>query len=105
MGTFLRIVGIVVMCLGVVLAVFTVIGVRGWIGFLTQSVPSEEPSFAPPPFSDLVWAGGFGGVLGGFGLFVGGAPLVFFPFDHQNTGGRNLYGHLPHLEIRLNSCF
>jgi|UniRef100_A0A7V3YH37 hypothetical protein len=75
MGTFLRIVGIVVMCLGVVLAVFTVIGVRGWIGFLTQSVPSEEPSFAPPPFSDLVWAGGFGGVLGGFGLFVGGASL------------------------------
>uniref|UniRef100_A0A7V4TWC4 Uncharacterized protein n=1 Tax=Candidatus Caldatribacterium saccharofermentans TaxID=1454753 RepID=A0A7V4TWC4_9BACT len=74
MGTFLRIVGIVVMCLGVVLAVFTVIGVRGWMGFLAQSTPPGGPSFVPP-FSDLVWAGGFGGVLGGFGLFVGGASL------------------------------
>ncbi|MGQ9622735.1 MAG: hypothetical protein ACUVTO_04730 [Candidatus Caldatribacteriaceae bacterium] len=75
MGTFLRVVGIIVMCVGVVFAVFAVFGVRGWMHFLGQSslVPEETPSFGP--LSGFVWAGGLGGILGGFGMVVGGAAL------------------------------
>lgn len=75
MGTFLRIVGVVVMCLGVALAVFAILGARGWLQSLGQSspMPEEMPSFTP--FSMLAWAGGFGGILGGFGMVVGGASL------------------------------
>lgn len=72
MGTFLRIVGVVAMCIGVAFAVLTLLGLWNWMGMMHQSM---EPYESLPPFSGLLWAGGFGGVLGGFGIFVGGVSL------------------------------
>ncbi len=72
MGTFLRIVGIVAMGFGVVFAVLVLSGMWGWMRVADQSALPDE-SFMP--FVHFLWAQGFGGVLGGFGIFVGGASL------------------------------
>lgn len=66
MGTFLRIVGVVAMCLGIAFAAFVLLGMWNWMGALHQSTA---------PFPGILWSGSFGGVLGGFGIFVGGASL------------------------------
>lgn len=72
MGTFLRVVGIVAMIFGVAFAVLVLSGAWGWMGAMNQST---MPGESLVPFAHLVWAQGLGGVLGGFGIFVGGASL------------------------------
>ncbi|MCX7730881.1 MAG: hypothetical protein N2205_06665 [Candidatus Caldatribacterium sp.] len=66
MGTFLRVVGIVAMCFGIAFAALVLLGMWNWMEALNQSTT---------PFPGVLWTGSFGGVLGGFGIFVGGASL------------------------------
>ncbi len=81
MGTFLRIVGIIVMIFGIAVAVFSILGLGSFIQFFQSSssefAPFEGEEF--PPMQEMrpwMWMGGaVGAALAGFGTFVGGAAL------------------------------
>ncbi len=79
MGTFLRIVGIIVMIFGIAVAVFSVLGLGSFMQFFQSSssefTPFEGEEF--PPMQEMrPWMGGaVGAALAGFGVFVGGAAL------------------------------
>ena len=82
MGTFLKVVGVVFLCLGIVAIIFSLIGMSTQKSS-SYSLPPPGEEFYPFPeeeffsstsdfFSKLA---GIGGILGGFGVLVGGAAL------------------------------
>ncbi|MEN3186499.1 MAG: hypothetical protein ABDK94_03740 [Atribacterota bacterium] len=82
MGTFLKVVGIIVLVFGAIFIVLSVIGMGSFLEMLTSSYPLPSPGEenfpmtpAPPIMGGLAWMGGIGGILGGFGIVVLGVSL------------------------------
>lgn len=80
MGTFLRVVGVIVLVFGALVVVLSVVGFGSFFSMpiqpFTLPAPGEEnfPS-SPPLVGGLAWMGGIGGILGGFGTIVLGVAL------------------------------
>jgi len=79
MGTFLKVVGIVVLVFGALFIVLSIIGMGSLFGTLSQPFTLPSPGEEIPPSSPLIgglaWMGGIGGILGGFGIVVLGVAL------------------------------
>lgn len=82
MGTFLKVVGIIVLVFGVIFIVLSVIGMGSFLGMLTSSYPLPSPGEenfppmpTPPMMGGLAWMGGIGGIVAGFGIIVLGVAL------------------------------
>ncbi|MGQ9473860.1 MAG: hypothetical protein ACUVQZ_08605 [Candidatus Caldatribacteriaceae bacterium] len=81
MGTFLKVVGIIVLIFGILFIILLVVGMGSIFGLrsLTQpyTLPSPgEENFPPTPFvGGLSWLGGIGSIVGGFGIIVCGVVL------------------------------
>lgn len=81
MGTFLRIVGVIVLIFGVLFIVLSVVGMGNIFGLrrigqpYTLPSPGEENFPSMPFWGGLAWLGGVGGILGGFGIMVCGVTL------------------------------
>jgi len=74
MGTFLKVVGIIVVVLGVVVVVASLLGVGSWFSF-TRAYPML-PEEAPPNYWQGFWLlGGIGGVFAGLGVLIAGVAL------------------------------
>ncbi len=83
MGTFLKVVGIIGMVMGIVIIVLSLF----WSGGISRTLqsyslpsPGEEdfpsqPQFPVSPLGGLSFLGGIGGILGGFGIIVSGVSI------------------------------
>jgi len=83
MGTFLKIIGIIVFVFGIIVIVFTLFGMSRFLSFLSSpNMPSESTPFMP----GMNWtiAGDIGGAIGGLVILVGGAALYCLGAIYNN---------------------
>ncbi|MEI6158007.1 MAG: hypothetical protein WCP87_06560, partial [Atribacterota bacterium] len=79
MGTFLRVIGIIVIIIGIAVMVFSFIGTGGLLNFMNKNMGT---SFAPGTDQNVTipWVGmalaGAGGAIGGFAILIGGVVLL-----------------------------
>ncbi len=74
MGTFLKVIGIIVVVFGILVVVFSLFGAGRFLNFMTSPGTTEE-SAPMMPWTGMALAGGIGGALGGLGILIGGVAL------------------------------
>ncbi|MGB9553634.1 MAG: hypothetical protein ACPL7L_04600 [bacterium] len=79
MGTFLKVVGIIVLVFGALFIVLSVVGMGSLFGGLYRSFPMPSPGEenfpGGPLLGGLAWMSGIGGIVGGFAIIVLGITL------------------------------
>ena len=84
MGTFLKIVGIIVLIFGIIVIVFSLFGLGRFLGFLgTQEMTGESNTMMP--WMNWTLAGNIGGAVGGVIFIIGGAALYCLGTIYNNV--------------------
>lgn len=86
MGTFLKIIGIITLVFGIIVIVFTLLGMSRFLSFLNAPNMLNESATMMPGMSWTI-AGNIGGVIGGLVIIIGGAALYCLGAIYNNVIG------------------
>ena len=74
MGTFLKVIGIIVLIFGVIVIVFSLFGFGRFLNFMSTPGVTDE-STTMMPWTGMAMAGGIGGAIGGLAIIISGVAL------------------------------